>query len=85
VTYNFQIERKKIKLLTEYKNVTPKVLFDNALLVAYGVPARWYTPQLALIVPEFLDMHFPGRCVGRDGRNPWVTSPHDIMPLDFFV
>jgi hypothetical protein len=29
MTYNFQIGNNKIKLLTEYKDVTEKVLFGN--------------------------------------------------------
>jgi hypothetical protein len=31
VTYNFKTRRKKIKLLTDYENVTQKELFDNAI------------------------------------------------------
>jgi hypothetical protein len=34
VTYKFQIKNSKIKLLTEYKNVTQEVLFGNAVLSA---------------------------------------------------
>jgi hypothetical protein len=43
VVYNFQTENNKIKLLTECKSVTRKVLFGNAVLAAlmsmrkYGV------------------------------------------------
>jgi hypothetical protein len=38
MAYNFEIRNDKIKLLTEYENVTQKVLFDNAVLAAlmYG-------------------------------------------------
>jgi hypothetical protein len=32
--YNFQTGNIKIKLLTEYENVTQKVLFGNAVLAA---------------------------------------------------
>jgi hypothetical protein len=31
MVYNFQIGNNKIKLLIEYKNVTQKVVFDNAV------------------------------------------------------
>jgi hypothetical protein len=31
---NFQIGNNKIKLLTEYENVTQKVVFGNAVLAA---------------------------------------------------
>jgi hypothetical protein len=34
VAYNFQTGSNKIKLLMEYENVTPNVLFGNAVLVA---------------------------------------------------
>jgi hypothetical protein len=34
VTYNFQTGNNKIKLHTEYENVTQKVLFGNAVLAA---------------------------------------------------
>jgi DUF917 family protein len=34
VAYNFQTGNNKIKLLTEYKGVTQKVLFGNAVLAA---------------------------------------------------
>jgi hypothetical protein len=34
VAYNFQTEINKIKLPTEYENVTQNVLFGNAVLVA---------------------------------------------------
>jgi hypothetical protein len=42
-------------------------------------------PRGVRIVREFLDIHFPGRWVGRDGPIPWPPrSPH-ITPLDFFL
>jgi hypothetical protein len=34
VAYNFQTGNNKTKLLTEYENVTQKVLFGNAVLAA---------------------------------------------------
>jgi hypothetical protein len=34
VAYNFQTGNNKIKLLTEYEDVTQKVLFGNAVLAA---------------------------------------------------
>jgi hypothetical protein len=34
VAYNFQTGKNKIKLLKEYKDVTQKVLFGNAVLAA---------------------------------------------------
>jgi hypothetical protein len=30
-------------------------------------------------------MHFPGRCLGRDGPIPWLPRPPDISPLDLFL
>jgi hypothetical protein len=34
VAYNFQIRKRKIKLLMEYESVTQKVLFDSIVLAA---------------------------------------------------
>jgi hypothetical protein len=34
MAYNFQTENNNIKLLTEYENVTQKLLFSNAVLAA---------------------------------------------------
>jgi hypothetical protein len=42
-------------------------------------------PHWAVIVGEFLDMHFPGRSVGRDGPISWPPRSADIMPHDFFL
>jgi hypothetical protein len=53
----------------------PNVVFQQD-----GAPALW-----ACIAREFLDMHFPGRWVGRDGPIPWPPRSSNIMPLDFFL
>jgi hypothetical protein len=37
------------------------------------------------IVREFLDMHFPGLWVGRDGPISWSPRSPGITPLDFFL
>jgi hypothetical protein len=37
VACNFQTENNNIKLLTEYENVTQKVVFGNAVLAAFDV------------------------------------------------
>jgi hypothetical protein len=50
----------------------------NVLLQQDGAPLHW-----APVVREFLDMHYPGRWVGRDGLIPWPPRSHDITPLDF--
>jgi hypothetical protein len=42
-------------------------------------------PHWAHIVGEFLDIHFPGRCVGRDGLVPWPRHSPNITPLNFFL
>jgi hypothetical protein len=36
-------------------------------------------------VREFLDIHFPGRCVDRDELIPCLPRSPDIMSLDFFL
>jgi hypothetical protein len=35
MAYNFQTERNKTKLLTEYENVTQKVLFGSDVLTEF--------------------------------------------------
>jgi hypothetical protein len=53
VAYNFQTEINKIKLLTEYEDVTQKVLFGSAVLVAL-MSGRKYDviPQIGDVVTE---------------------------------
>jgi DUF917 family protein len=53
VAYNFQTGNNKIKLLTNYKGVTQKVLFGNAVLVAL-MSGRKYDviPQIGDVVTE---------------------------------
>jgi hypothetical protein len=45
-----------------------------------GAPPHW-----ARIVREFLDIHFPGHWVGRDGTIPWPLRSPGVMPFDFFL
>jgi hypothetical protein len=70
MAYNYLTGKNKIKLLTEYTSnaVLPALIFWR--MTSY------------LNFSEFLDMHFPGRCVGSHGPNPCSL---DIMPLDFFL
>jgi hypothetical protein len=70
MAYNFQTLNNKIKLLTEYESLTQKVLFGNAVLP---------------ILQEFLDMHFPGHWVWRDGPIKWPLRSPDNTPFDFFL
>jgi hypothetical protein len=42
-------------------------------------------PHWARIIREFLDVHFPGRWVGRDRTTPWPPRSPDITPLDLFL
>jgi hypothetical protein len=53
VAYNFQIGNNKTKLLTEYEDVTQKVLFGNAVLAAL-MSGRIYDviPQIGDVVTE---------------------------------
>jgi DUF917 family protein len=53
VAYNFKTGNNKIKLLTEYKGVTQKVLFGNAVLAAL-MSGRKYNiiPQIGDVVTE---------------------------------
>jgi hypothetical protein len=51
------------------------------------ISQMWYSSKKVHthIVREFLDMHFPGRWVGRDEPNPWPPRSPGITPLDFFL
>jgi hypothetical protein len=53
VAYNFQTGNNKTKLLTEYEDVTQKVLLGNAVLAAL-MSGRKYdvTPQIGDVVTE---------------------------------
>jgi hypothetical protein len=55
---------------------SPHVVFQQD-----GAPS----PHWVRIVIEFLDMHFTGRWVGRNGPIPWPLRSPDIMSLDFFL
>jgi hypothetical protein len=73
MAYNYLTGNNKIKLLTEYTS--------NAVLSA----VMFWRMTSYLNFSEFLDMHFPGRWVGRHGPKPWSSRSPDIMPLDFFL
>jgi hypothetical protein len=72
VAYNIQTGRNKIILLSGYENVTQKVsllvepVLQNAKQIQHA-RLSWHPPHWDSTVREFLDMHFPGRWVGRDG------------------
>jgi hypothetical protein len=44
-----------------------------------------HPPHSAPILREFLDIHFPGRWVWRDGPITWPPRSPDITALDFFL
>jgi hypothetical protein len=69
------LDMLKLYLLLQLEDHEPNVVFQQD-----GAP-----PHLARIVREFLDLHFPGCCVGHDGRIPWPPRSLDITPLDFFL
>jgi hypothetical protein len=45
MAYNFQTGNSRIKLLTEYENVTQKVLFGNAVLAALMSGRKYVIPE----------------------------------------
>jgi hypothetical protein len=63
----------QLYLLPQLEGPQPNVVFQQD-----GVRPYW-----ARVVPEFLDTHFPGRWVGRDGSIPWPSRPPDITLIDF--
>jgi hypothetical protein len=65
----------QLYLLSQLEDHQPNVVFQQD-----GAPPHW-----ARIFREFLDMPFPGRCVGRDGPILWPPRSPDITPLDFFL
>jgi hypothetical protein len=52
----------------------------NVVFQQDGAPPLW-----ACIGREFLDIHFSGRWVGRDGTIPWPPRSPDITLLGFFL
>jgi hypothetical protein len=52
VAYNFQTGNNKIKLLMQYEDVTQKVLFGNAVLVALMSGRKYDIPQFGDVVAE---------------------------------
>lgn len=56
-------------------NIRPNMLFMND-----GAPAHF-----ALNVREWLDDHYPGRWIGRNGPILWPARSPDFNPLDFFI
>jgi hypothetical protein len=53
VAYNFQTGNNKIKLLTEYEDVTQKVLFGNSVLAALMSGRRYdVITQIGDVVTE---------------------------------
>jgi hypothetical protein len=65
----------QLYLLPQLEEHQPHVVFEQD-----GAPPHW-----ARIDREFLDMHFPGRWVGRAGPIPWPPRSPDTTPLDFFL
>lgn len=72
VTY---LDMLQLYLLPQLEDHQPNVIFQQD-----GAPPHW-----ARVVREFLDMHFPGRWVGRDGPILWPPRSPDLTPLDFFL
>jgi hypothetical protein len=79
-----------MKLLTKYESVTQKVLLriesmlQNAKQLQHA-RLSWHPPHWAPVFREFLDIHFPGRWVGRGGPIPWPPSSPDITLLGLFL
>jgi hypothetical protein len=74
VTAMTYLDMLQLYLLSQLEDQT------NVVFQQDGAPPHW-----ARIVREFLDMHFRGRWVGRDGPIPWPPRSHDITPLHFFL
>jgi hypothetical protein len=69
------LDMLQLYLLPQLEDRKPDVMFQQD-----GAPPHW-----ACILGEFLDKHFPGHWVGRNG--PIACSPHppEIKPFDSFL
>ena len=42
-------------------------------------------PHFAIVVREWLNTQFPGKCMGRCGSHKWPARSPDLTPCDFFL
>ena len=52
---------------------------DTVVFQQDGAPCNY-----AVIVRDYLDRHFPGRWIGRGGKQSWAARSPDLTTLDFF-
>jgi hypothetical protein len=69
------LDMLQLYVLSQLEDHQPTVVFQQD-----GPPRHW-----AFLFREFIHMHFPGRCVGRDRPIPWPPRSPDITLLDFFL
>jgi hypothetical protein len=69
------LDMLQLYLLPHLEDYQPNVVLQQQI-----APSHW-----ARILGEFLDIHFPGHWVGRDGPIPWPPRSPDITALHFFL
>src|ERR1700761_6814771 len=75
VTAMTYLDMLQMYLLSQLEDHQPNVMFQQD-----SGPQHW-----SHIVQEFLDMHFPGRWVGRDRPILWPPCSPDLMLLYLFL
>ncbi|CAM1305628.1 Uncharacterised protein r2_g1547 [Pycnogonum litorale] len=60
--------------------IWPVVNIKDLIFMQDGAP-----PHFAIVVREWLNLHFPGRWLGRRGPHEWPARSPDLTPCDFFL
>lgn len=53
---------------------------EDLIFMQDGAP-----PQFAIVVREWLNIHFPGKWMGRRGQYEWPARSPDLIPCDVFL
>ena len=67
-----------LKQFLEPQLLTDGIL-DTVVFQQGGAPCHY-----AIILRDYLDRPFPGRCIGRGGKQSWAARSPDLRPLFFF-
>jgi hypothetical protein len=69
------------------RDLLPDVIDDVPLQLQVGM---WFMHDAALthfshIARQYLNNHFPGKWIGRDGPVAWPSRSSDLNPVDFYL